>query len=306
MEIINYRLGESYAKSCVVALGFFDGVHLGHRDLLSRAKRLANERGISFGIFTFKSSGKIKSGTKRIYTDKDKADFFEELGADFVAFGDFAELSGLSAEDFISRVLRDGFGVSLAVAGYNYRFGRGAMGNADTLKRLMEEAGGDALICEEFRLDGKPVSTTVIREALLDGNVGEANRLLGSPYRICGRVSHGRGEGKRLGFPTLNTHPGSDILLPRRGVYHTAAKIGGELFSALTNVGTCPTFEERESHLETYLLDFSGNLYDEEISIYFIDYLREEKQFSNEKELITQITVDKNSILEKDIKNLEI
>ena len=104
----------------------------------------------------------------------------------------------------------------------------------------------------------------------------------------------------------MNTDSPSNTVLPRRGVYHTAAKIGERLYSALTNVGTCPTFEERETHLETYLLDFSGNLYDESVSIYFISYLREEKQFASEKELVMQIIVDKNKVLNKSIEISEI
>lgn len=306
MEIINYRFGERYTESSVIALGFFDGVHLGHRDLLKRARLEATRLGISFGIFTFKSSGKIKSGAKRIYTDREKTKIFDELGADFVAFGEFSELADFSAEQFVSDVLVSGFGARLAVAGFNYRFGKGASGNADTLANLMSKFGGEALICDEYTLRGKTVSTTVIREALLSGDISAANELLGAPYKVIGRVAHGRGEGKRLGFPTLNTERAEDALLPKRGVYHTAARIGDKVFTALTNVGTCPTFVERSAHLETYLIDFSGDLYDEDISIYFIDFLREEKRFSSEKELILQITVDKNNVLTKNNKDLEI
>ena len=299
MEIIEYRLGESYLKSCVIALGFFDGVHLGHRDLLKRAHAAAEELGVPFGVFTFKSSGNIKADSKRIYTDKEKSEILAELCADFTVFAEFSELSGLSAEDFVSRVLIDGFGARLAVAGFNYRFGKGAFGDAAALSALMRAKGGDALICEEYKLDGETVSTTLIREALALGDVKKAQRLLGAPYKIKGKVSHGRGEGRRLGFPTLNTHPAKDTLLPKTGVYHTEARVGEAVYQALTNIGTCPTFDEREIHLETYLLDFSGDLYNEEISIHFIEYLREEKHFSSEKELIMQINVDKNRVLNK-------
>ena len=299
MEIIEYRLGERYFDSCVIALGFFDGVHLGHRDLLMKAREAAARLKVPFGVFTFRSSGNIKAGAKRIYTDTEKCEILAELSADFTVLAEFSELSGISAEEFVSRVLIDSFGARIAVAGFNYRFGKGASGDASALSVLMKAVGSEALICEEFKLDGKTVSTTLIREALALGDIKKAERLLGAPYKIKGVVARGRGEGTRLGFPTLNTHPTPEILLPKKGVYHTEARIGSTLYTALTNVGTCPTFDERELHLETYLLDFSGNLYDEEISIYFIDYLREEKRFSSEKELIMQINVDKNKILNK-------
>ena len=305
MELI-YDLNEKRASECVIALGFFDGVHLGHRELLEKARLCAGKSKIPFGIFTFKSSDGIKRGAKRIYSDSTKASIFSSLGADFTVFADFPELSGLTAEQFVRDILVGKLNARVAVAGYNYRFGKGAEGDAKSLEKLMQANGKEALICDEFRLGGQIVSSTVIRDALDTGDIALANRLLGAPYNIFGKVTRGRGEGKRLGFPTINTHPSSDLLIPRRGVYHTAVRVGDKLCPALTNVGTCPTFEERESHLETYLLNFSGNLYDEDVSIYFIDYLRDEIAFPSEKELIMQINVDKIKVLNKSIDNLEI
>ncbi len=306
MEIIKYEAGYTSKSDCVLALGFFDGVHLGHRELLKQAKNKATELGLPLGVFTFASSGSIKSGALRIYGDDEKAHILSELSVDFVVFADFERLSVVSAEEFVRRVLTDELRARVAVAGFNYRFGKGASGDAEALSHLMAAMGAQALICEEYLLDGKTVSTTRIREALAAGNIKEAERLLGAPYRIAGKVCHGRGEGKRLGFPTLNTELKDGMLLPKRGVYHTAIKLDGKIYSSLTNVGTCPTFDPRAAHLETYILDFRGDLYDEDISIYFIDYLREERRFSSEKELIMQIIVDKNTILDKNISDLEI
>ncbi|MBQ2876484.1 MAG: bifunctional riboflavin kinase/FAD synthetase [Clostridia bacterium] len=306
MEIVKYKRGETLKESCVLALGFFDGVHIGHRELLKMARHRASELNLSLGIFTFASSGKIKAGTKRIYNDEEKARIFEELGADFTVFADFDDVSGLSPEEFVRDVLIGDLHTSVAASGFNYRFGKGAAGDAQALARLMKKYGGDALILDEYLLDGKTVSTTAIREALEAGDVRGAARLLGAPYRIGGRVCHGRGEGKRLGFPTLNTSLAEGSIMPKRGVYLTAIKLSGRAYTALTNVGVCPTFDPREDHLETYILDYSGDLYDEEIAIYFLDYLRDEKQFSSEKELIMQINIDKNIALSKNISDLEI
>lgn len=305
MEIIEYSRGMRRGEPCVIALGFFDGVHLGHRDLLLAARREADALGISFGIFTFKSSGKIKSGTKRIYTDELKAQIFAELSVDFAVFAEFSELSGLSAEEFVCEVLISDLDARVAVAGYNYRFGKGALADADTLSELMKKSGGEAIIRDEFKLDGKTVSTTVIREALERGDVKLAGKLLGAPYKALGIVSHGRGEGRRLGFPTLNTHPHKLALLPKNGVYKTSVRIAGKTYAALTNVGICPTFDAREAHMETYLLGYSGDVYGKDIAINFLDYIREEKQFASEKELILQINVDINTALSKEKFELE-
>lgn len=305
MEIIE-NLDKKSNGECVIALGFFDGVHLGHRELLCKAKQIAAESGISFGIFTFKSSDKIKQGTKRIYSDKEKTEIFAELGADFAVFADFSLLSGLSAEEFVKNILVAKLNAKIAVAGYNYRFGKGALGNADTLSTLMAENGRAAVICEEFRLEGKPISTTIIKTALEDGEIELASKMLGTPYTISGTVCHGRGEGRLLGFPTINTESGSSKLLPKNGVYQTEVKIGTESYKALTNVGTCPTFQARDPHLETYLLNFTGNLYSQEVTIKFVRFLREEKQFLSAEELIMQINIDKNAVLSNTNKKSEI
>lgn len=300
MKIIKYRYGNKISTPpCVLALGFFDGVHLGHRELLRMARREATERGLSFGIFTFDSGGGVKPGVVRITDDERKAEIFDLLGADFTVFADFSTVSGLSAEEFVKHVLIDALQAEVAVAGFNYRFGKSASAGADELTLLMRGGSREAIICNEYDLDGAPVSTTRIREALSSGDVKAAGRLLGAPYEIKGRVIHGRGVGRLLGFPTVNTDLPRGSIELKRGVYRTAIPIGDRIYSALTNVGTCPTFDERALHLETYVLDFDGNLYDEELRIFFLDFLRDEKRFNSKEELIMQIKVDKNKIIKE-------
>lgn len=300
MKVIKYRYGDvPKSGRCVMALGFFDGVHAGHRDLLLQAKTEAQRLEVPFGIFTFESDSTIKSGVGRITSDDEKAEIFRGIGADFTVFADFPSISVLSAKDFIKEVLIGVFGTEIAVAGFNYHFGKGASGDAEMLKSEMRRLGKDAVICEKFTLLGDAVSTTRIRAALDAGKVQLAGILLGAPYSVSGVIEHGRGVGRTLGFPTLNTSAPIGRAIPRRGVYHTAIIIDGRIYSALTNVGTCPTFEEREVHLETFILDYKGNLYGDNLKIYFLDWIRDEIKFNGENELKKQITVDINSINKK-------
>lgn len=283
---------------CVLALGFFDGVHIAHRDLIARAKKTALAKDMRFGIFTFASDGIIKKDVPRLYNDDEKAEIFEALGADFAIFADFSAISGMSPKEFVADLLCSELGCRVAVAGFNFRFGKFASGNADDLTEIMSDAGGDAIICEEILADdGESLSATLIRRLITEGEIKRANSLLGSPYNIKGRVLHGNKVGRKLGFPTANIEIEEGRIIPALGVYASAIPIDGKIYLGVTNVGKCPTFEERRIHLETNIIDFSGDLYDREISVYLLDYLRGEAVFSSADELIRQIDIDKNKTI---------
>jgi riboflavin kinase/FMN adenylyltransferase len=298
MDVIEYKYGDAPSLGAsVMALGFFDGVHIGHRRLLSKAKNEAERASLPLTVFTFKDNRDIKKNATRIYDEGAKLELMRRLGVDTVILADFPTLSGISAEEFVKNVLVGTLGARVAVAGYNFRFGKGALGDAALLSKLAEECGIDAVICDEVRYEGHAVSSTVIRKLLSDKKIPEANALLGSPYFISGRVMHGNGVGRGLGFPTVNTNiPTSSTVLPS-GVYRTAVPYNGRIYSALTNVGVCPTFEARPIHAETFILDFEGDLYGEELSIYFLDFLREETAFPSVESLKMQILVDKNKVI---------
>ena len=281
---------------CVMALGFFDGVHVGHRELLERAKRRADELKLPLGVFTFASDGKIKSGAPRIYSDRQKAEILCELGVDFIIFADFESVRTVSSADFATSLLRDDFKVKCAVCGYNYRYGLGAKGTPELLCEHLREWDVECIICEKLTYEGEDVSTTMIRELLAEGKVKKANEFLGAPLRIRAEVTEGNGVGHSLGYPTINTASPSQSLL-RRGVYASAVEAQGKIYKAITNVGVCPTFDAREEHLETYIFDFDGNLYGDKVTVYLLDFIRDEKRFSSEKELIMQINIDKNTVL---------
>jgi riboflavin kinase/FMN adenylyltransferase len=285
---------------CVLALGFFDGVHVAHRDLLLKAKEAAMRRGLSFGIFTFESDGKIKAGARRLYDDEEKAEIFDSLGADFTVFADFSAISGCTPEDFVDRILIDDLCCRICVAGYNFRFGKGASAGAKELTEFMRRRDAEALICDEIKAkDGSPVSATVIRELIEEGKTEEANILLGAPYYIKGRVLHGRADGRKLGFPTANLEIGEGKIVPRLGVYRTAVDLDGRIISAVTNIGKCPTFMGESTRLEAHLIDFDGDLYGREIKVYILGFLRDEMRFDSLEELKAQIDIDKKATIKE-------
>lgn len=309
MVIYEYPANEKLNISeCLLALGFFDGVHIAHRNLLEKAKDIAEKKGLSFGIFTFKSSGEIKGNTGRLYDDVDKAEIFRSLGADFVVFADFSAISMCSPEDFVKEILWQELNCQSCVAGFNFRFGKGASAGAEDLARLMAELGGDTEICDEITADGSTLSATIIRNLILNGDMDEANRLLGSPYYIKGRVLHGRTDGRKIGFPTANILIKKGKLVPKFGVYRSAVKIGEQIYSAVSNIGVCPTFNGEEIRLEAHIIDFDGDLYDQKIKVFLLGYIREEKRFDSIDELKMQIIVDKNTVIEEngDIKWLHL
>lgn len=278
---------------CVLALGFFDGVHIAHRDLLSAAREIADERGLSFGIFTFGSSGGIKIGAQRLYDDLEKAELFESLGADFTVYADFSAVSGLSPEDFVKKTLCEELNCRVCVAGFNFRFGKGAVADSARLSDLMNEAGGKAVIRNEITADGITLSATLIRRLITEGQIEEANKLLGSPYYIKGRVCHGRKDGRKLGFPTANVIIGEDRITPKSGVYRSAVVIDEKIYGGVSNIGRCPTFDGEEIRLETHIIGYEGDLYEKEMKVYLLGYLREEKRFGSLDELKEQISKDK-------------
>ena len=296
MKIFEYRYGDSLPiKNTAIALGYFDGVHLAHRELISLTVKEAHTQGLVPTVFTFSAEdATIKTGAARIYPTSVRLSILEELGIEAAVVASFPSVAGLSPSAFVEEVLIGACDMRLAASGYNFRFGKGACAGADELSELCRDGGAECLLLEERTLGGEPISSTRIRAALLAGNVRLATELLGAPYRIGGTVERGRGVGHKLGFPTVNTMiPGSAVKM-KNGVYKTAVRVDGNTLPAITNVGTCPTFEERSVHAETYIKDFSGDLYGKEVEMLFLDFIREERKFDSAEELIMQINVDKS------------
>ncbi len=286
-------------SAAVVALGLFDGVHLGHRALLASAKKEAEKRKIPLVVFTFFSENKLPKGATRLYSTDIKTEFFEKAGAEYVIYADFDTISGISAESFVLEVLLDTLKTELAVTGLDFRFGKGREGDTKTLSGLMKKRNKHCLFIPDESVSGMKISTSLIKELLQNGNPRLAAKLLGEPYFIEGEIIHGDGRGEKLGMPTINLSLQSDKSFIKQGVYHSAVLIDGKTYTGLTNIGKCPTFEAREVHAETFILDFSGEVYGKVARIRLIDYLREEKRFNDKDELTEQIKKDVASVRER-------
>ena len=296
--------GELFGDGCVMALGLFDGVHIAHRRLLAAAKERADKLALPLAVFTFAGNSGIKSTSPRLYTDSERLSLLEECGVDIAVVSDFASVSSFDKETFVKDVLVGIFDTRVAVCGYNFAFGRGALGKSDYLAEVLAALGREALVIGECTHLGEQVSTTRIKELIAEKNMEGAAKLLGAPYFIGGKVEHGRGMGKGLGIPTVNTSLSEGAQILPRGVYASAFFNGKKLHRALTNVGECPTFGKRESHAETFIIDFDGDLYGNDVRIYLLSYLRGERSFSSAEELLSQIKLDTDKALSLNLEEI--
>jgi len=282
----------------VVALGNFDGVHLGHQVVLRRAVEEGQERGARVIAATFDPHPRTvlarRSAPKLLTTLDQRREALLRYGADDVRVILFdEELSQKSPEEFVGDVLVGEIGAEAVVVGENFRFGHRAAGDAGDLGRIMGDLGGVAYAVPIRSEDGESaLSSTHIRALIGAGEVGEAARLLGRPYVLRGEVVVGDQRGRTIGFPTANVVPDPALVVPARGVYAGFMRIGKESYAACTNVGVAPTFERGESHVEAHLLDFDEDLYGRMVDVSFLRRIRPEKRFSRVDELKEQIARD--------------
>lgn len=305
IKYISFQTEQANAVSeaNILCLGNFDGVHFAHRTLLREAKKLKEEKlPLSLcGVFCFEKPSIdyfSKNPPKHLTTLEQKLQYFRDEGMDFAFIADFGALKDLSPEGFVNDVLIGQCACKAAVCGYNYRFGKGGIGTPQFLK---EKLSSDRVVCvEPVYQDGDTVSSTRIRELLKQGKIKEANALLTSPFAITAPVEHGKGLGKKLGAPTFNQIPSPEILIPAHGVYLTRCKIEGKFYYGLTNVGTRPTVDiDADPNLETHLFDFSGDLYQKELCVEFLDFIRPETRFENTEALQKQIQNDIKAVKER-------
>ena len=278
----------------VAALGFFDGVHIGHRRLLDRATEIAASNSLIPSVFTFSDDAlSFKPDAARLTDFSEKAELFRLAGIERVYAADFPDLSGHSPERFVREILVGQLNVSVAVCGFNFRFGAGAAGDSDALVRLMRDLGRDAEVIAPAILDGAVVSSSAVRAALAEGKVELAERMLGRPFSLSGRVEHGRGYGHTEGIPTVNLPVAPHLAVPRRGVYRSRVVIDGAGYPAVSNVGTRPTFGGTGVNCESYLLDYHGDdLYGRDVRVELLGFLRDEKKFDTPEDLYRQIALD--------------
>ena len=284
------------ARPSVVALGTFDGVHLGHRAILGTAVTRARAAGLQALACTFEQHPaeilQPARAPRSITTVDERLALIGETGVDGVVVLSFTpELAAVEPEAFVKDVLLGRLRAQEIVVGFNHRFGRGARGDARLLQELASRLGFQAHVVPPLTVAGVPVSSSEVRTALQRGDVVAAARFLGRAYWMGGTITSGAGRGRTLGFPTANLAPDRELLIPK-GVYGCLAHVDGVAHQAVVNIGVRPTFAETTLAIEAHLLDFTGDLYGRRMRLDFLLHLREEMRFPSVDELRAQIARD--------------
>lgn len=288
-------------KPCIVVLGFFDGVHLGHRALLAAAVRRREQTGLPVAVHTFSSLPKAQGAL--LTTLEQKLDLFSELGADYTVLDHFTSAyAALEPADFFQRVLLERLSAKELVCGFHYHFGTRGSGNITLLQALCDEAGLRLSVVQPVCLEGDLVSSTAIRVLLATGKPEQAAAMLGRPFTLAGKVIHGRGLGRTLGFATLNFAPDAQLAPLKAGVYLTQTTFSGaEPMWSVTNYGTRPTVGGGQVLVESHVLNRQVDGYGKEAQVAFLQYLRPEIHFATKEELRAQVAQDRH-IAEERIK----
>lgn len=289
------HLTDSY-RGIVIALGTFDGVHIGHQSILQRARELAaGINGVSMA-FTFQEHPLSvifpERAPKRIRSLASKEEIIEKLGVDILMNVPFTKnFAAVSATGFL-KLLQENFAPAYVVVGANYTFGFQGKGDSDFLQQRGEEYGFVSRIGESVLCDGKMVSSTLIRSLIAEGDLARVNEYLKWPLDYTGVVAYGEQRGRKLGFPTANIALDDAYALLPNGVYAVRVRFENMLYQGVANIGSNPTFEEVERRLEVHLMQFSGNLYGKKIRVDFLGKLRDETKFSSVEALVEQIQRD--------------
>ena len=284
----------------VATIGFFDGVHTGHRHLISQVQAIAHAAGCQSMVITFDRHPRevlTARQTPFLLTSlEEKLRLLASTDVDMVVILPFSrELAALSAHDFMQQMLADRLGVRKLVIGYDNRFGHNRTEGFEDYVIYGREMDMEVIRAEEMRVSGTPVSSSVIRSLLADGAVDKAARLLGRPYELSGQVVHGFEEGRKIGFPTANLQLQEPLLLvPKSGVYAVEVREG---LLGMLNIGTRPTFEGHEQTIEVHVFNFSGDLYGSMLRVRFLRRIRDERPFSSPEALRQQLEHDREQII---------
>ena len=283
-------------QPCCVALGNFDGVHLGHQRLIRETVEKAKKLGIRSGVFTFSSHPKNMlpgQKVKNILYNDEKAEIIESLGVDYLFNIKFTkEIMMMSPTDFIDRLLIGKMNLREAFCGFNYHFGFKALGNPELLRNEGKKKAFNVNEMEPFEIDGKVVSSTLVRELIKKGDMIECTKFLGRNYEIKAEVVVGNKLGRTLGFPTSNLMIDNNMVSPPNGVYVTYCTYNGKKYDSITNVGVKPTIGVYTKNVETHIFDFDKEIYGKNIIVEFIEKTRDEKKFDSVQALSAQVIQD--------------
>lgn len=294
METINDENTVLHEETAVM-LGDFDGLHTAHTELICRGIEYAHKNGLKSGILLFDVNTKSVTANRNaqlITPYKEKLRLLDGMGIDFAYTVSFNEsFMKKTPEEFVL-LLKDKLNCKAVFAGYDYRFGYKAEGDAKLLAGLGEKYGFKAVILPEFKLSGITVSSTYIRNCIKDGNIEEANKLLGRCFCVCGDVEHGLQNGRKLGFPTANVGVGGNMLIPGSGVYAGFTYVNGEKYGSVINVGKNPTFGAEKTTVESHIIGFSDDIYGKYVRVEFVKRIRGDIKFENIGKLAEQIKKD--------------
>jgi riboflavin kinase / FMN adenylyltransferase len=284
-------------KDMLLTIGVFDGVHLGHRHLISKLVNLARKQDLLSGVVTFSPHPRelLSPKTRLSYltTISEREHLLKNEGVDLVVTLSFTkELASLSAREFVN-LLKKHLRMQGLVIGPDFALGKNREGNIDNLRTLGEGMGFSVTAVSPEKINGEVVSSTAIRNALAEGDMPKVTRLLGHPFTLQGKVTRGEHRGTGMGFPTANLDVSAKQAIPLEGVYASRAYIGKQTYHTMTNIGRRPTFgENRERTIESYILNYNHDLYGKEVKIEIVQRLRAEKRFDNIEELKKQIAED--------------
>ena len=294
LEIVNYNESE-YAFPCLLVLGCFDGVHVGHAELLKKAKLQAKINGLDLGVMTF-AEGK---GGRQLFTLDERMDFLTPYNVKFILKIDYTEeFKKTTPAEFLA-ALEDKINVKGYMSGKDFRFGAGAKGKSSTLKNYADDEENSVwyMPIKDVVMYDEKVSTTRIKQLLEEGNVKLAAELLGRNYFVSGVVEHGAERGQSvLGFPSVNIEYPENKVEVKQGVYSVLCEVDGEEFKGIANYGPRPTFDDEKVLLEAYLDGYEGDAYGKTVKIKFVDFIRDDVKFETADELKAQLEADLQTI----------
>lgn len=298
MILVDSNSRDKLEKGTYIALGSFDGLHIGHMMLINKAKSLASDKNSLSMVYTFKNHPLTvvnKTKAPKLIMDNDtKVQILKRSGVDVACFEEFNETFMLmSPEEFVVKI-KEQYNMKGVIVGFNFRFGHKNSGDVEVLKQLGIKYKFEVYIMDALKYEKEVVNSSRIRSLLAeDGNVEKANKMLTQPFKIKGQVIHGKKLGRTLGFPTANIMIYEELLYPKVGVYYTNVDVAGVIYKGITSVGYNPTVQGKNLTFETYILNFDEVIYDEVIDIYFISRIRNEIKFNSLDDLIKQMTSDK-------------
>ena len=275
-------------KLLCAAIGDFDGVHLGHQEVILAA--VNNRYGYTPAVYTFETNCK----SARVITDNTtKEKLIRELGIEKLIFDDFDKIKNFTPEQFVKDVLIDKYGIGAIVCGADFRFGKNASGDTEILKKLGRKYKIKVKVVNKFEFAGKKLSSSSIREMLENGDMESAAEALGHRYTVTGTVVHGKHLGHQNDAPTVNIDICQNALIPAYGVYITRIEIDGKKYHSVSNIGVRPSIEKSKTpNIETHILDFNQSIYGKQISVEFIKMIRPEIKFKNQQMLFEHINND--------------